>query len=73
METRLSQVKEFNAIAQEHKLYMYTMTTGNGSMIDKPCVKGWVVYQLQVLGDTHDFAKWFSNKQAAELELSVRA
>jgi len=47
-------------------------TLGNGSMIDTPRSNGYVVFQSPRLGDTHDFAKWFSNKKEAELELSVR-
>jgi hypothetical protein len=71
--TRLNQVREFNALMASIRSYTYIMTLGNGSMADKPRVNGWVLYQSPRLGDERDFAKWFPNRKAAELELSTYA
>jgi len=72
MPTRLLQVRRYNNLMLLHKSYTMVTTLGNGSMIDTPRSNGYVVFQSPRLGDTHDFAKWFSNKKEAELELSVR-
>lgn len=62
---RLKQVKDFNNLMTNIENYMYVMTTGNGSMLDKPRVKGWVVFSSPRLGDERDFARWYPNKLAA--------
>jgi len=63
--TVLLQVKRFNNLMLLQKKYTMVMTLGNGSMIDEPRQNGWVIY-----GD--NFAKWFPNRQEAELELGLR-
>ena len=63
--TRIMQVKQFNQLMKQLKSYMYVMTLGNGSMVDKPRSNGWVVFQNPQLGDNKDFAKWLSNKEQA--------
>lgn len=70
--TKLFQVKRYNNLMLLQKSYTMVMTLGNGSMVDEPRKNGWVVFQSPKLGDEHDFAKWFSNRKQAELELSVR-
>lgn len=62
--TQLLHVTRFNNLMMLRKNYKMIMTTGNGSMVDKPRVKGWVVYG-------NNFAKWFKNKHEAELELEA--
>ena len=69
--TRIAQVKDFNAIVDVKGLsQMYWMTTGTGAMHEPLRQKGWVIYQSPKLGDNRDFARWFPNRQEAELELS---
>lgn len=63
--TYLDRVTNFNNEMLAQGKYTMVMTTGNGSMVDKPRVKGWVVH-----GD--NFAKWFPNLQQAKLELKER-
>lgn len=70
--TRLDRVENFNNEMLAMRNYTMVMTTGNGSMVDKPRVRGWVVWQSKSLGDSHDFAKWFSNLKEAKTELGAR-
>lgn len=65
---RIAQVKEFNSLVIQYGIdRAYIMTTGAGSMFDKPRVKGWVVFEHPKLDGvgSHEFAKWFSNKDLA--------
>lgn len=72
-QTRIAQVKDFNAIVDVYGLdRAYIMTVGDGSMFEKPRVKGWVVFQSPKLGDKHDFARWFKSKELAMLDLKGR-
>lgn len=63
--TQLLHVTRFNNLMLIRKQYTMVMTTGNGSMVDEPRKRGWVVY-----GD--NFAKWLPNREQAEQELSTR-
>lgn len=72
MNTRIMQVKEFNRLMRLQENYMYIMTLGNGSMVDKPRVNGWVVFQSPKLGDSQDFAKLLPNYQQAKIEQELR-
>jgi hypothetical protein len=63
--TYLSRVTDFNQDMLAQRKYTMIMTVGNGSMVDEPRVRGWVVH-----GD--NFAKWFPNLKQAQLELSAR-
>lgn len=63
--TYLNKVTIFNNDMLAQRNYTMIMTKGNGSMVDEPRVRGWVVH-----GD--NFAKWFPNLKAAKLELSAR-
>lgn len=63
--TYLDKVTIFNQEMIAQQKYTMVMTTGNGSMIDKPRVRGWVVH-----GD--NFAKWFPNLKEAKAELNER-
>ncbi len=68
--TRIEQVKVYNALVDVYGMNkLYYMTTNNGRSL---CQKGWVVFQSPEMGDQHDFAKWYPNKQQAELELKAR-
>jgi len=70
--TRIAQVKDFNAIVDVSGMdKSYWMTTGSGTMHEPLRKKGWVLFQSPKLGDKHDFAKWYPNKQEAELALTV--
>lgn len=66
---KLLQVKEFNALMEMMSNYTYIMTLGNGSMADEPRKNGWVVFEM---GTLYNFAKWYSNKAQATLELTAR-
>lgn len=63
--TQLLHVTEFNNLMLHRKHYTMVMTTGHGSMIDKPRARGWVVYG-------NNSAKWYPNRKLAELELGVK-
>ena len=69
---RLAHVTEYNRLMASMRNYTYIMTTGNGSMLDKPRVKGWVVYESPRLGDKRDYAKWLPNRKEAEAEQKQR-
>lgn len=69
MQTRISHVTDYNAFMDINKKFSMEFTTGNGSMVDKLRVKGWVLWQSPLKGDNQDFAKWYPNKQQAELNL----
>ena len=58
-------VTEYNKQKTAEENYTMVFTSGNGSMIDKPRVKGWVIYNK-------NGAKWFPNKLDAELELRIK-
>ena len=73
MSTRIMQVREFNRLMRLQRNYPYVMTLDNGSMVDKPRVNGWVVFQSPKLGDSQDFAKWLPNYQQAKIEQELRA
>lgn len=60
--TKLLHVTRYNNLMLLRKQYTMIMTVGNGSMIDKPRVRGWVVY-----GDNQ--AKYYPNRKEAELEV----
>lgn len=62
---QLLHVTQFNNLMLLRKNYTMVMTTGNGSMANKPRERGWVVY-----GD--DWAKFYMNKREALLELKAR-
>jgi len=62
---RLDTVINFNAEMLTRQKYTMVMTVGNGSMVDKPRVRGWVVHGK-------NFAKWLPNLKLAKLELSGR-
>lgn len=62
---KLLHVKQFNNLMLLRNNYAMVMTTGNGSMANKPRERGWVVY-----GD--DWAKFYMNKREALLELKAR-
>lgn len=61
----LCHVTNFNRLMTEKQQYIMVMTTGDGSMVDKPRVRGWVVYG-------NNFAKWLPNRKEAELEYNAR-
>jgi hypothetical protein len=63
---KLLHVKQFNNLMLLRNNYAMVMTTGNGSMANKPRERGWVVY-----GD--DWAKFYINKREALMELKARA
>lgn len=69
--TRLAQVKDFNAIVDVHGIDKSYKMMNDDSWT--PRSKGWVIFQSPKLGDEHDFAKWYPNRQQAELERSTRA
>lgn len=70
--TRIAQVKDFNAIVDVSGMdKAYWMTTGSGMMHEPLRQKGWVLYQSPKLGDDADFARWFPNRQEAELHLKA--
>ena len=64
-ETRIAQVKDFNAIVDVHGIdKAYKMMNDDNWT---PRSKGWVIFQSPKLGDTQDFAKWFANETEARL------
>lgn len=65
MNAQLLHVTHYNNLMMLRKQYQMVMTTGNGSMLDKPRVRGWVIWG-------QDFAKWYPNIREAKLELSTR-
>jgi hypothetical protein len=72
-QTRLSHVTEYNGIMDIARKFTMMFTIGNGSMLDTPRLKGWVLWQSPLRGDSQDFAKWYPNKEAAEQALKVMA
>lgn len=70
---RISHVTEYNSIMNGLGKLVMVFTTGNGSLVDKERVRGWVVYESPSLGDGQDFAKFYMNKKEAINEWKVRS
>lgn len=71
---RILQVQEYNQLVISKGIdKRYLMTSGDGSMYDKPRVRGWVVFQFPTLGDEGlEFARWFSNRRDAMMYYAQR-
>ena len=61
---QLLQVQRYNNLMLLQKKYIIVMTLGNGSMVDEPRLRGWVVYG-------NNSARYFSNRRGAELEIEA--